>query len=143
MESDNESQGQENQNCIELTKEFKKGRCQPCSIIELISLFKNDENKSLKLLNDNFVVKATKEYLNMFNKYGICENVTNKAYNIRRIFISKDDKFTSLEQTLIVDLVPSNVGEAFNLIPSLKKKNNLSLQEMEKYLEELNKEIVV
>ena len=142
MESDNESQDK-NQNCIVLTKEFINNRCQPCSIIELISLFKNDEKNGLKLFNENIVVRATKEYLNLFNKYGVCENVANKAYNIRRIFISKDDQFTSLEQTLLIDLVPSNVEEAFSLIPSLKKKNNLTLQEMEKYLEDLNKEIVI
>ena len=138
MESDNESQDK-NQNCIVLTKEFINNRCQPCSIIELISLFKNDEKNGLKLFNENIVVRATKEYLNLFNKYGVCENVANKAYNIRRIFISKDDQFTSLEQTLLIDLVPSNVEEAFSLIPSLKKKNNVTLQEMEKYLEDLNK----
>ena len=142
MESDNESQDK-NQNCIELTKEFINNRCQPCSIIELISLFKNDEKNGLKSFNDNFVVRTTKEYLNFFNKYGVCENVANKAYNIRRIFISKDDKFSSLEQTLLVDLVPSNAEEAFSLIPSLKKKNNLTRQEMEKYLDDLNKEIVI
>ena len=142
MESDNESQDK-TQDCIELTKEFTNNRCQPCSIIELISLFKNDEKNGLKPFNDNFVVRTTKDYLNNFNKYGVCENVANKAYNIRRIFISKDDIFSSLEQTLIVDLVPSNGEEAFSLIPSLKKKNNLTPQEMEKYLEDLNKEIVI
>ena len=142
MESDNESQDK-NQNSIVLTKEFINNRCQPCSIIELISLFKNDEKNGLKLFNENIVVRATKEYLNLFNKYGVCENVANKAYNIRRIFISKDDKFSSLEQTLLVDLVPSNAEEAFSLIPSLKKKNNLTRQEMEKYLDDLNKEIVI
>ena len=67
MESDNEGQDQENDNYIELTKEFANGRAQPCSIIELISLFKNDEKSGIKPLDDIPVVKDTKEYIYLFN----------------------------------------------------------------------------
>ena len=142
MESDNEGQDQENDNYIELTKEFANGRAQPCSIIELISLFKNDEKSGIKPLDDIPVVKDTKEYIYLFNKYGISENIANKAYNIRRIFNNEDNKFTSYETTSLVDLVPTKVEEAFSLIPSLKKKDNLTRGEMQKLLDELNKEAI-
>ena len=142
MSSDNEGQDQENDNYIELTKEFEGGRAQPCSIIELISLFKNDEKSGVKPLDDIPVDKATKEYILLFNKYGISENVANKAYNIRRIFTSGDNKFNSYEATSLIDLVPTKAEEAFSLIPTLKKKENLNQGEMQKYLDKLNKEAI-
>ena len=141
MESDNEGQDQENENYIELTKEFAEGRAQPCSIIELISLFKNDEKSGVKPLDDIPVVKATKEYIYLFNKYGINENVANKAYNIRRIFTTEDNKFDSYETTSLVDLVPTTVDEAFSLIPTLKKKE-ITEGEMKIFLDALNKETI-
>ena len=141
MESDNEGQDQENENYIELTKEFAEGRAQPCSIIELISLFKNDEKSGVKPLDDIPVVKATKEYIYLFNKYGINENVANKAYNIRRIFTTEDNKFDSYETTSLVDLVPTTVDEAFSLIPTLKKKE-ITEGEMKIYLDAINKETI-
>ena len=141
MESENEGQDQENENYIELTKEFAEGRAQPCSIIELISLFKNDEKSGVKPLDDIPVVKATKEYIYLFNKYGINENVANKAYNIRRIFTTEDNKFDSYETTSLVDLVPTTVDEAFSLIPTLKKKE-ITEGEMKIFLDALNKETI-
>ena len=141
MESDNEGQDQENENYIELTKEFAEGRAQPCSIIELISLFKNDEKSGVKPLDDIPVVKATKEYIYLFNKYGINENVANKAYNIRRIFTTEDNKFDSYETTSLVDLVPTTVDEAFSLIPTLKKKE-ITEEEIKIFLDALNKETI-
>ena len=143
MSEDNEyleDEREEIENAIELTDEFKNQ--QPCSIIELVSLFKNDEKNGVKPLDDNPIVKETKEYLNIFNKYGVPENVTNKAYNIRRIFSTPDEKFTPVEQTLLVDLVPSKADEAFKLIPTLKAKSNLTSEELEKYLEPLNREVL-
>ena len=126
-----EEEKDEIENAIELTKEFINQ--QPCSIIELVSLFKNDEKTGLKPLDDNQIVKQTKEYLNIFNKYGIPENVANKAYNIRRIFVTGEEKQTPIEQTLLVDLVPSKADEAYSLIPTLKK-SSLSREELEQSL---------
>ena len=142
MSEDNEYQEderEENENAIELTDEFKNQ--QPCSIIELVSLFKNDEKKGGRPLDDNPIVKQTKEYLNIFNKYGVPENVTTKAYNIRRIF-STSKKFTPVEQTLLVDLAPSKADEAIKLIPTLNDKSNLTRDELGKYLETLNREVL-
>ena len=130
---------QENENFIELTDEFKSGRCQTCSIIELISLFKNDEKNGLRTFEENSIVKATKDYVKTFNKYGFSESIANKAYNTRRIFVTTDEKFTAIEQTFLVDLTPSSAVEAFTLIPSLK--NKFSTEEMQAYLDELNKEL--
>ena len=141
-ESDKEMQDEEEmQNEIKLTPEFLSSHAQPCSIIELISLFKNDEKNGLKPFDDNPVVKATKDYLIKFNKYGISESVANKAYTTRRIFRTKEDQFSSLEQTSLVDLAPSNVDEAKHLIPTLKDKKDLSDEEFQSLLDTLNKEI--
>ena len=137
MEAENIEQDEEN--FIELTDEFKSGRCQTCSIIELISLFKNDEKNGLRTFEDNSIVKATKDYVKTFNKYGFSESIANKAYNTRRIFVTKDEKFTAIEQTFLVDLAPSNAQEAFALIPSLKGK--FTDEELQVFLDELNKEL--
>ena len=127
---------------IQLTKEFDNPNAQPCSIIELISLIKNDEKKGVKPFDDNSVTKLTKEYLTMFNKYGMSENIATKAFNIRRIFMStEEDKFTGIESTALVDLAPSKAEEAFNLIPTLKKKSNLTADELQGYVDSLNKEV--
>ena len=152
MESDREYQDQEQEieDFVELTPEFKNNRfCQPCSIIELISLFQNDEKNGAKPLDDNNIVKATKDYVYTFNKYGFSENVTTKAYNTRRIFTNGKEndegkaqleEFSPIEQTFLVDLVPSNAEEAFSLIPSLKKK--FSPEIMQELLDQLNNEVV-
>ena len=142
IESDKEMQEEEEfQNGIKLTPEFLSKQSQPCSIIELISLFKNDEKNGLKPFDDNPIVKATYDYLLKFNKYGISESVANKAYTARRIFQTKEEQFTSLEQTSLVDLAPSTADEAFHLIPSLQNKKDLSNEEMQNLLDLLNKEI--
>ena len=141
-ESDKEMQDEEEiQTGIKLTPEFISHQVQPCSIIELISLFKNDEKNGLKPFDDNPVVKATKDYLIKFNKYGISESIANKAYTTRRIFRTKEDQFNALEQTSLVDLAPSTVDEAFHLIPTLKNREDLSNEEMQNLLDTLNKEI--
>ena len=142
MDSDNEMRDEEAPVGIQLTKEFDNPNAQPCSIIELISLIKNDEKKGVKIFEDNSVIKLTKDYLNTFNNYGMTENIANKAYNIRRIFMStEEDKFTGIEQTSLVDLAPSNADEAFSLIPTLKKK--LTHEELQGYLDTLNKEVQI
>ena len=141
MESD-DGQEQENEKYPDLTPEFDNNRVQPCSILELISLFKNDEKSEIKPLDDIPVVKATKDYIYLFNKYGVNENVTNKAFNIRRIFTTKDNKINSYETTSLVDLAPSDPDEAFSLIPSLKKKDNLTRDELKQFLDELDKEVI-
>ena len=134
-----DAQDQEIQNFIELTPEFENNKnCQPCSIIELISLFKNDEKNNVKTFDDTNVVKATKDYVNAFNKYGISDNITQKAYNTRRLFT---EEFTPIEQTFLVDLVPSTVDEAFSLIPSLKTK--VTAEKMQELLEKLHTEVVI
>ena len=138
MEYENEDQEQENENNIELTPEFKK-HAQGCTIIEYISLIKNDEKNGIR--DDNNIVKATKEFANIFNKYGFSDNIAHKAYDIRKIFKTCDDKFTQLEQTILVDLAPSKAEEAFSLIPSLKSK--VSEEEMQQLLDELNKYVVM
>ena len=140
--SDKDMQDEEEiQTGIKLTPEFISHQVQPCSIIELISLFKNDEKNGLKPFDDNPVVKATKDYLIKFNKYGISESIANKAYTTRRIFRTKEDQFNALEQTSLVDLVPSTADEAFHLIPTLKNREDLSNEEMQNLLDTLNKEI--
>ena len=141
-ESENEMQEKEFEAGIQLTKEFtkKKANVQPCSIIELISLFKNDEKNGAKLFDDIPAVKLTKDYLNTFNKYGVSEKLASKAYNLRRIFVSPEDIFTSVEQTALVDLAPSKAEEAYSLIPTLRNKKNLTPEALQSLLDTLNKE---
>ena len=135
-----DGQDKDKNNFIEFIPEFKNNKnCQPCSMIELISLFKNDEKNNVKTFNDNNVVKATKDYVYAFNKYGISENITQIAYSTRRLFA--DEEFTTIEQTFLVDLVPSTVEEAFALIPSLKSK--VSPEKMQELLDKLNNEIII
>ena len=100
---------------------------------------KNDEKNGIK--DDNTIVKATKEFANMFNKYGFSDNIAHKAYDIRKIFKTCDEKFTQLEQTILVDLAPSKAEEAFSLIPSLKQK--VSEEVMQQLLDDLNKYVVM
>ena len=85
MESDSESQDQERQSSIELTKEFTKGSCQPCSIIELISLFKNDEKNDIKNTNDNSIVRLTKDYLNSLKPIKIIFQIVFTMKDIKEI----------------------------------------------------------
>ena len=123
---------------IQLTEEFQNDKhCQPCTIVELISLFKNDEKNNPNF--DNPIIKDTREYLYTFNKYGISENITTKAYNSRKLFDVKD--ITPEEQTLLVDLAPSKYQEAFSLIPTLKDK--ISPEKMQELLDKLNIEVVI
>ena len=138
--SDNEMQEEEIEQGISLTEEFKKDNVQPCSIIELISLFKNDEKNGVKLFDDIPAVKLTKDYLNTFNRYGVSEKIANKAYNIRKIFVGPDELFDNVEQTALVDLAPSTAEEAYCLIPTLKTKKNLTPEHLQSLLDLLNKE---
>jgi len=138
METDEEHE--EENGSIILTPEFtQEQKCQPCTIIELISLF-NDDRSGLQPFDDKSVVRMTKEYANTFNKYGLQENNASRAFNIRKIFTTEDDKFSKLETTLLVDLAPSTAEEAFNLIPSLKSKK-INPAEMQRLLDTLNNEI--
>ena len=62
MESDNEFQESGEEHNVELTKEFINNEdCHICTMLELLTLMKADEQKGIK---DNEIVKVTKEYLN-------------------------------------------------------------------------------
>ena len=142
MEDDIEMQENVEENNVELTEDFikkiKGKECQICTIIELLSFFQIDEKKGRKE-SDNEIVKITKEYLKEFNKYGLTQDYTAIAANVRKA-LDSGKKFSKLEEALLIDLAPSTADEAFSLIPSLKKK--LKAEEMEEYLAKLNKEII-
>ena len=121
MESDNEFQESGEETNVELTKEFINNKeCHICTMLELLTLMKADDQKGIK---DNDIVKVTKEYLNTFNRYNLssslkledipCEII--KELNNRNIF-------SELEIVQLIDLAPTTSEEAFCLIPSLKKK---------------------
>jgi hypothetical protein len=139
-DSENEMHEEEYETGIQLTKEFTNDNVQPCSIIELISLFKNDEKNGVKLFDDIPAVKLTKDYLDTFNRYGVSEKLASKAYNIRRIFAGPEDIFSNVEQTALVDLAPTKAEEAYSLIPTLRNKKNLTPETLQGLLDTLNKE---
>ena len=144
MEEDPDFQEEDKDTNIELTKEFKdkikNGKCEVCSIVDVLSFFKNDEQKGIKDF-ENDTVRQTKEYLLAFNRYGVSTtNSSNIPFKLRKV-LDYDKKIFSLsELALLLDLAPSNAEEAFSLIPSLKKK--LKAEEMTDYLDKLNKEII-
>ena len=139
MESDNEFQEAGEENNIELTKEFTNNKdCHICAMVELLALFKADEQKGIK---ENDILKVTKEYLNTFNRYGLSSSqiITDVPYRMRKA-LESSKKFTNLEIAQLMDLAPTTPEEAFHLIPSLKKK--LKAEEMNEYLSIINREIV-
>ena len=142
MSQDEEMQENESENNIELTKEFKTklahNECQYCTMVQILALLKNDEQKGTKDI-ENGVVKSTKDYLNEFNRYGVSQTSSDIPVKIKN-YLKAGNKFTELEMTLLMDLAPTTPEEAFYLIPSLKTK--LTEDEMNEYLSKLNKEII-
>ena len=139
MESDNEFQESGEETNVELTKEFINNKeCHICTMLELLTLMKADDQKGIK---DNDIVKVTKEYLNTFNRYNLSSgsNITEIPYKIRQA-LDKNKIFSAVESAQLMDLAPTTAEEAFLLIPSLKKK--LKAEEMEEYLAIINREIV-
>ena len=141
MESDNEFQESGEEHNVELTKEFINNEdCHICTMLELLTLMKADEQKGIK---DNEIVKVTKEYLNTFNRYNLSSspNITEIPYKIKRdLNLNSKNKFSKLEVAQLMDLAPTTSEEAFRLIPSLKKK--FKAEEMDEYLVIINREIV-
>ena len=144
MEEDPDFQEEDKDVNLELTKEFKdeirKGTCEICPMVDVLSLFKSDEQKGIRDIEHN-IVKETKEYLNTFNRYGVSTtNPTEVPFRLRKILDYDEKKFSASELVLLLDLSPTTVEEAFSLIPSLKTK--LKAEEMADYLDKLNKEVV-
>ena len=139
-----------NENTIKLTKEFQdkieKKQCKCFSMVEVLAFLKSDEQKKIKNI-DNSHVKATKDYLEAFNKFGVnLNNWKEVAYKVKESVRPKDNeddkdekKITDLEATLLINLTPQKPEEAFYLIPSLSKK--LKAEEMREYLGKLKKEM--
>ena len=141
IEEDADFQDDGEDNTIKLTDEFKKDlmeeRCECCAMVDVLSFFKNDEKKGLKDF-ENDTVKQTKEYLNAFNRYGVNpSNASEIPFTLRKILDIKKGIFSQIELSLLLDLSPTTAEEAFNLIPSLKKK--LKAEEMNEYLIKLDK----
>ena len=120
---------------IELTNEFEQGNCQPITIAGLCALLKQTD-KQKKSDQENSIFKETKEYAYKFNKYGMSDDLTKKVIKLQKII--PDNLITSIETVQLIDILPGNCEEAFSLIPSLKDK--LSNDQLENYLQELNKE---
>ena len=150
MEIDDDEQSNGKENTIKLTKEFQdkidKKQCKCFSMVEVLAFLKSDEQKKIKNI-DNSHVKATKDYLETFNKFGLNQsNWKEVAYKVKESIRPKDNKenddekkINDLEATLLIDLTPQKPEEAFYLIPSLSKK--LKAEEMREYLGKLKKEM--
>ena len=126
----------------ELSSKLASEKCETCSMAELLAIFENKRNNEKKNLDyENEVVKMTKEHLDKFNRYNINQNRIEIALILKKIFKKdNDEKFTNVEQTLLIDLAPGNAEEAFSLIPSLKSK--FKSEEINEILNELNKNII-
>ena len=72
MEEDN---FQDDDNNVEITKEIKdkieKGQCQICSMAEALSMIENSKGEKKNQDFEDDVVKAAKDYLYTFNRYGV------------------------------------------------------------------------
>lgn len=124
---------------VKLDKEFQES--QACSIFELQVILTDKKNKMSKSQNiiNNPVFSKTLEYTERFNKYGIVEDFdkgAQKALRIKNILgnanLDKD------EHSVIINLLPMKVEEAFGLMPSLREK--ISEDEMQTCLDELIKQ---
>ena len=142
MEEDN---FQDDDNNVEITKEIKdkieKGQCQICSMAEALSMIENSKGEKKNQDFEDDVVKAAKDYLYTFNRYGVNkgENQANITFRLRTLLDYKKKVFTDLELALLLDLAPTIAEEAFSLIISLKHK--LKAEQMNEYLNKLNSEI--
>ena len=148
MEIDDDEQSNGSENTIKLTKEFQdkidKDQCQCISMVGVLAFLKSDEQRKIKNI-DNPHVKATKDYLETFNKFGVNQNNwKDVAYKVKASISPKDKeknekKITDLEAALLINLTPQKPEEAFYLIPSLRQK--LKAEEMREYLAKLKKEM--
>ena len=138
-----ESDNADINNSIILTEEFKHN-CQAITFLEFLSLFKGDKDN----LEENPVVKDTKDYVETFNRYGKMDNLSTKACKVRKIFSDvykenedgeKEELFDGIEQTLLIDLAPSTADEAFKLIPTLIGK--IKAEELQEKLDILDGEL--
>lgn len=120
MDEDYENPG----NYFKLDKEFQG--CESCSLLELYSIFKDKYTKKIFEESEiNPIVAKTKQYCEMFNKYGFpetSEKISAKALEVRKTLGDKNSPFTPVEKVQLIDLLPQRAEEAFSLIPSLQER---------------------
>ena len=129
----NDMNDDELDNYIKVDEEFKNANT--CSLFELYAIL---QGSNAKKIEQNEILRKTKFYAERFgfDKFGFPqEEISNRAFDLRKIL--SNDKFNTIEQTQILDILPKNADEAFTLIPSLKAK--CSNEEMEIYIKQLLK----
>lgn len=71
----------------------------------------------------NYIFNQNLQYAERFNKYGVSDDLdkmAQKAVSIRKLVSVA--KMKAHEEALIINLLPLDAEEAFNLIPSLQER---------------------